>query len=373
MIFLHFVKNYLISICNYFSVVHLKECQNLSHLKMHLIALLVYFVNIFYGVGLLYWESGSKITIKFLLKSPYIFYHQIYHPAIWSQSDIIILSILVLQIAIFANFLVKVPINKKFVFCYCFNNIILLNEKKLNVEESSKILKSYKTCFFLVKTTLVSLFFILMSYSYFTIWFNNVFKFSLLSGFYWLFWYPLLVFFIEFGKFFIFIYFDFLSIFCLVFFATLLYVVLSVSCIQIRQKLCIFKYNLLCQSYNPKNIQLVFYQYLNNQKCILNINLQLDHFSQFWSFYLTCIFINFLIYQCYVGYIFFFSKSIIIIIKMLFIAVILNTVILLFCVIEYCAKVVKNNAKLQKLNFVFLFQLQHSKNHLKLRNLLKVS
>ncbi len=159
------------------------------------------------------------------------------------------------------------------------------------------------------------------------------------------------------------------------FFATLLFVVLSVSCIQIRQNFCLAKYSLFCKNLNLKNVHYAFYQYLIFQQTILNINKQLEKLSQFWSFYLTCIFINFLIYQCYVGFIFFFSKSIILIIKLLFIVVISETILLLFCLIEYCAKVVKNNNKIQKLNsdFNYLTQMNRSTTHFKIRNLLKVS
>ncbi len=184
------LKNYFTTLCNFLSVVHFNKYQNLSYFKIHLLAIIVYFVNIFYGVVLLHWESDLNISIKHLLKSPYIFPHQIYHPAIWSQSDIIILAIIVLQTAIFLNFLFKNPINKNYVFVSFFKNKIVLNEKRLNVEESKIIVKSYKTCLFLVKLTSRSLFFVLMLYSYFTVWLNNVFKISFLSGFYWLLWYP---------------------------------------------------------------------------------------------------------------------------------------------------------------------------------------
>ncbi len=94
---------------------------------------------------------------------------------------------------------------------------------------------------------------------------------------------------------------------------------------------------------------------LNRQ--IAAICRQITGMAAFWKTFLTVIFVQYIIYQCYMAYIAFYITSMNLYIRLFFFVTILEINGLLFWLIANCASVLTANGRFEKANRSFAFTL----------------
>src|SRR5699024_9506262 len=114
-------------------------------------------------------------------------------------------------------------------------------------------------------------------------------------------------------------------------------------------------------------------------RAVLSIGLQLEGFNAFYTNYLTAIFFMYTVIQVLAAYVVFFVRSdsfslAMLAIKSICIVVNLEMLVLLFGLIQHCARVVKKNGHIGKLNRQFAVHcLRHRRLYrLRVGQLLKV-
>src|SRR5699024_8296446 len=164
-----------------------------------------------------------------------------------------------------------------------------------------------------------------------------------------------------------------------VLFGATVYVIIACYCIQVRQRSILHQLRTLeWQTSRSKSLATrvtpYFAHFLRHQKALVHLCKQLNAYSNFWTIFLTTIFSKYMLYQSYLSYAMVFVPTLPIHFRLLLEATVIETILLQFGLIEYCANVVRLNSAIGKVNRQLYFRFQSSKfsYHFKARNLLKV-
>src|SRR5699024_1735055 len=103
-----------------------------------------------------------------------------------------------------------------------------------------------------------------------------------------------------------------------------------------------------------------FVRFLHHHKELVHMCKQLNAYSNFWTVFLTTIFCEYMLYQSYLSYAMIFLPKLQFQFRLLLEATVIETILLLFGLIEYCANVVRLNGAIGKVNRQLYFRFQSS-------------
>lgn len=171
---------------------------------------------------------------------------------------------------------------------------------------------------------------------------NKVYKISFSEAFLWLYIYPSIIFYILYAL-----------------FAVIVFIIETSMFAYVRQKDILKKLNFLNSKLNKvENVSteisiFIWGQFLNVNQTVIGFCEDIEQFSRYWTPYLTIYFAAQITLQVYFVYICFFVPGVNFLQTSFFLYGIFEIDLLLFLLINYCAKVVKANRRIELANANF--------------------
>ena len=310
--------------------------------KYHLLfpIFIIVFQNLF-GTIVLELDSTGVFSLD-LSNSPYIFSHQITPKSIWK-----IIDILIFVDTITGIIFIVLLFNSNLSECFKMKTdgrTVYIGSKRLNVGISTKMLRVRK----MITNTFYFLFFCLnivsyLNFYYWVIFVNKVYAISFVSGFNFIFIFPLHMIFIMYAN-----------------FSFNLYIILACNYIKIMQKHEFDKLGHLKQQNNKKS-NLKWNRIIQINYNFLNLAKITKVYARLSARQLSLSILNLIFLQCYLAYVFIFI-NISLFEKTFFILSVFELNIFLFMIIHQCSLVEKFNRKFEMANRQICFEFLHQKN-----------
>ena len=179
----------------------IKPPKNNANKNVHhcYILLITIYTLLFGAFGLHFESSSDELDFSKWPQNPYIATHQISHPSVWLNFDIIFGLIFWHVITITIVILFNPDVDKESKIKLCDRNI-LSGGFVLNQTESVKIISFYKIIQTFVRPGLLLFCLCVLTNFYVQLLYNGVYKVSVMSILFWFYFFPSLLFYLMYSK-----------------------------------------------------------------------------------------------------------------------------------------------------------------------------